>query len=144
MANDHIYNSPVPPNWKELPQVTVIHHGHKTVSFAVLEKTGRLYHHLRYLFPGERLEPNNWVAQIPIEEVTLVPGLDKKLKNRAMKWKAETQAHENKLREAFWEIDRQSSEEKRNKQAALEAEWREANPPPPTPRFLNPRRLPRS
>jgi hypothetical protein len=98
MANDQIYNSDVPPNWKELPQVTVIHHGHQSVTFAILEKTGRVYHHLCCLFAGERLEPNHWVDQIPIEEVTLVPGLEKRLKNRSLKWKADTQAHQNKLR----------------------------------------------
>jgi hypothetical protein len=145
---DQVYNSPVPPNWEELPKVTIVNHDHQSATFALLEKTGRLYYHLRYLredpYTG-KLDPNYWVSQVPIapddrKEITLIDGHDEKVRRRVAKYRTDSQAHQNRQRQAFWEIDRELSEEKRQKQMAMEDQWRKDNPPPPLPRFLNRRR----
>ncbi len=147
MARD-ITHSPVPEDWEKMQWVTVIDpQENGAVNYAVLEKTGRVYYHLRYVTKdlydaGGKWRPNSWTIQVPIAGVTLLGGHDQRIMARFRKWRIATLAHQNAVTQAFQGIYNDVQAESRQMQAARQQAWQEANPQPVRPRFFTRRNHP--
>ena len=127
--------SDVPENWQDLEKVTCIstdttYTNRQRATLCLLEKTGRVYYYLRYVFDGS---PHSWVDQKRIDEVTLLEGFRPDI--------VETlRAHENASREHNATRDQvqrekgwQFEKEKRNAVAAAMVQWDTDNPAPTAP-----------
>ena len=128
-------SSPPPENWRDSRKVTVIcddpyHLNVKTAVLAIVEKTGRKYYYLRYVFDGK---PHYWTDQKEIDKVVLLEGFQYDLVESLKKHVLATSEYQRELdsvqRQKAWELET----EKRNKVADYMKQWSIDNPPPLAP-----------